>query len=100
VHFDITILTYIAHHRSDRIIAEPLAHRALANDQALLKSSAGYLSPSDIELVDQAVLAECDGLDRVVDGLIQDPRKCHFDPKSRSRALLFFFRALTGARVC
>jgi feruloyl esterase len=52
------------------------------NEQALLKSSAGYLSPSDIQLVDQAVLAECDGLDGVVDGLIQDPRKCNFDPKS------------------
>jgi feruloyl esterase len=52
------------------------------NDQAVLKSPAGYLSPSDIQLVDQAVLAECDGLDGVVDGLIQDPRNCHFDPKS------------------
>jgi len=52
------------------------------NNQALLKSPAGYLSPSDIQLLDQAVLAECDGLDGVVDGLIQDPRNCHFDPKS------------------
>jgi Tannase and feruloyl esterase len=52
------------------------------NAQTLLKSSAGYLSPSDIQLVDQAVLAECDGVDGVVDGLIQDPRKCNFDPKS------------------
>jgi feruloyl esterase len=52
------------------------------NEQAVLKSSAGYLSPSDIQLLDQAVLAECDGLDGLVDGLIQDPRKCHFDPSS------------------
>jgi len=52
------------------------------NDQALLKSPAGYLSPADIQLVDSAVLAECDSLDGVVDGLIQDPRKCNFDPKS------------------
>ena len=51
------------------------------NEQAVLKSPAGYLSPSDIQLLDQAVLAECDGLDGVVDGLIQDPRNCHFDPK-------------------
>ena len=52
------------------------------NAQALLKGPAGYLSPSDIQLVDQAVMAKCDGLDGVVDGLIQDPRKCHFDPSS------------------
>ena len=52
------------------------------NAKAMLKSSTGYLTPSDIELVDQAVLAECDGLDGIVDGLIQDPRKCHFNPKT------------------
>src|SRR6202040_4084323 len=45
-------------------------------------SPAGYLSPADIQLVDEAVMSQCDGLDGVVDGLIQDPRKCHFDPKS------------------
>jgi feruloyl esterase len=65
----------------DPAIGDPIAGFNW-NDQALLKSSAGYLSPSDIELVDQAVLAECDGLDGVVDGLIQDPRKCNFNPKS------------------
>jgi feruloyl esterase len=52
------------------------------NDQALLKSNAGYLSSSDIQLVDQAVMAECDDIDGVADGLIQDPRNCHFNPKS------------------
>ena len=41
-------------------------------------SSAGYLSLSDIELLDQAVLVEFDGLDGVLDGLIQDPCKCIF----------------------
>ena len=65
----------------DPAIGDPIAGFNW-NDQALLKSAAGYLSPSDIQLVDQAVLAECDGIDSVVDGLIQDPRKCHFHPKS------------------
>jgi Tannase and feruloyl esterase len=65
----------------DPAIGDPIAGFNW-NDRALLKSSAGYLSPSDIQLVDQAVLAECDGLDGVVDGLIQDPRKCNFNPKS------------------
>ncbi len=65
----------------DPAISDPIAGFNW-NDKALLKSAAGYLSPSDIELVDQAVLNECDGVDGVVDGLIQDPRKCNFDPKS------------------
>ena len=50
------------------------------NDQALLRYSQAYLSPADITTIDQAVLAECDGLDGKVDGLIQDPRKCNFNP--------------------
>ena len=52
------------------------------NDQALLSSAASYLPPAKVELLDSAVLAECDGLDGVVDGLIQDPRKCNFNPAS------------------
>jgi feruloyl esterase len=65
----------------DPAIGDPIAGFNW-NDHALLKSPAGYLSPADIQLVDSAVLAKCDGLDGVVDGLIQDPRKCNFDPKS------------------
>ncbi|HLK87020.1 MAG TPA: tannase/feruloyl esterase family alpha/beta hydrolase [Candidatus Binataceae bacterium] len=65
----------------DPAIGDPIAGFNW-NDQALLKSSAGYLTPENIELVDRAVLEECDGLDGMVDGLIQDPRKCHFDPRS------------------
>ncbi|HJS84160.1 MAG TPA: tannase/feruloyl esterase family alpha/beta hydrolase, partial [Acetobacteraceae bacterium] len=35
-----------------------------------------------LPLIHAAVLAACDGLDGVVDGLIDDPRRCHFDPYS------------------
>lgn len=31
-------------------------------------------------LIDEAVLAACDGLDGVVNSIIDDPRKCKFDP--------------------
>lgn len=33
-------------------------------------------------LIHQAVLGACDRLDGVKDGVIEDPRNCHFDPKT------------------
>jgi feruloyl esterase len=33
-----------------------------------------------LPLLHQAVLAACDGIDGVVDGVIDDPRACHFNP--------------------
>ena len=33
-----------------------------------------------LPLIGNAVLAGCDALDGLTDGLIDDPRKCHFDP--------------------
>jgi len=38
--------------------------------------------PQDkLELIQTAVLKSCDALDGLADGLINDPSKCHFDPK-------------------
>jgi feruloyl esterase len=38
------------------------------------------LSPAKLALVTKAVVAACDGNDSLKDGLIEDPRKCAFDP--------------------
>ena len=38
------------------------------------------LSPSDLRLVGTAVLKQCDALDGLADGMINDFQACHFDP--------------------
>ena len=39
------------------------------------------LSQEKLQLIQDAVLGQCDALDGVKDGLIADPRRCKFDPK-------------------
>lgn len=41
---------------------------------------ASYIPPAKLPMINRAVLAACDGLDGIVDGVIDDPRRCHFDP--------------------
>ncbi|MEQ1887059.1 MAG: tannase/feruloyl esterase family alpha/beta hydrolase [Bryobacteraceae bacterium] len=40
----------------------------------------GWLSPSKVQLLADSVNAACDMLDSIRDGVLADPRKCHFDP--------------------
>ena len=42
----------------------------------------GWLSPADVKLVHDAVLAQCDTLDWMQDGIVNNPQGCHaaFDP--------------------
>jgi len=51
----------------------------LALETRVLKDSASAVPPAKTALVNRAVLAACDGLDGVKDGLLADPRQCHFD---------------------
>jgi feruloyl esterase len=50
---------------------------AIWNQKAL---SAAPLTPAKLALVASRVMAKCDAIDGLKDGLIDDPRKCSFDP--------------------
>jgi len=48
--------------------------------QASHKTAAAAIPPAKYAVIHQAVLDACDGLDGVKDGVLDDPRRCHFDP--------------------
>src|SRR3984957_2190136 len=50
--------------------------------QQMNKTSDSFLSPEKLGVLHKAVVAACDASDGVKDGLLNDPTKCHFDPKS------------------
>ncbi len=51
---------------------------AMWNQKALSEAS---VSPAKLALVADKVMAKCDAIDGLKDGLIDDPRKCDFDPR-------------------
>lgn len=53
-----------------------------ADTQALMASPANYIPASKLPAIAAAVRAQCDALDGVADGVLNDPRMCGFDPAS------------------
>jgi feruloyl esterase len=50
-------------------------------DQTVRKDEASYIPPSKYSLIHNAVLQACDARNGVKDGVLEDPRRCKFDPK-------------------
>jgi hypothetical protein len=48
--------------------------------QVLTMDAASFIPPAKIPAIAAAVNAACDSLDGVQDGILNDPRQCHFDP--------------------
>jgi Tannase and feruloyl esterase len=53
---------------------------AIWTEQALFNDPASYVPPNKLSVIQNAVVTACDALDGVKDGVIADPRRCHFDP--------------------
>ncbi len=58
----------------------PLLATAVWDTQALTLDKASFIPPAKIPAISAAVLEACDGLDGLHDGILNDPRQCHFDP--------------------
>jgi feruloyl esterase len=50
--------------------------------QAIHEDPATMIASAKLPAITAAVLAECDMLDGVKDGVLEDPRQCHFNPET------------------
>ncbi len=51
-----------------------------ANDAAMIATPDSYISAKKLPAIAAAVRNACDAKDGVADGILTDPRQCHFDP--------------------
>ena len=69
------------------------------NQTAHLNGDASYIPPAKYPMLHAAVMAACDGLDGVKDGVLENPRKCHFDPEPLLCKIADAADCLTKAQV-
>ena len=53
---------------------------AVVDTQAVTATPASFIPPAKVATIGKAVVAACDKLDGVTDGVLNDPRQCRFDP--------------------
>jgi feruloyl esterase len=57
-----------------------LVTNSLHNAQVQIATPESYIPASKLAAITKAVMAKCDALDGVSDGILTDPRACHFKP--------------------
>jgi hypothetical protein len=73
---------------------------AAADTQALTLDAASYIPQAKVPAIAAAVVKACDELDGVRDGILNDPRQCHFDPATiQCKADEDTDQCLTGPQV-
>ena len=77
----------------------PLLTTGAYDTQALTMDAASFIPPAKIATIASAVNAACDGLDGVRDGILNDPRQCHFDPATIQCKAEDSDKCLTAAQV-
>ena len=77
----------------------PLLSTAVYDTQALTKDPASFIPPAKIATIASAVNVACDELDGVHDGILNDPRQCHFDPATIQCKAEDSDKCLTSAQV-
>jgi len=76
-----------------------LLTKALADAQATTLDPASYIPPGKLPAIARAVNAACDAQDGVSDGIVNDPKKCHFDPAALLCKEGDSLKCLTAAQV-
>jgi feruloyl esterase len=59
-----------------------LLSTAVVDTQALTTTPSSFIPQTKIPNIASAVIAACDKLDGVADGILNDPRQCHIDPSA------------------
>ena len=77
----------------------PLLTTGAYDTKALTMDAASFIPASKIATIASAVNAACDGLDGVRDGILNDPRQCHFDPATIQCKAEDSDKCLTAAQI-